>query len=270
MSKKAVVKQLVQENIGIGKVIVHKKPYEERNKWWITFQETENKPIQHKEFDDYLTAWLWFTDNGGHNIKTVAANDDFLIFTKNWGWSTLEELGHEIFGISLYGMIQTSESKTTITVPSDCGYSTLKNAAKLVDNWETADITSRSNKRTGMITRYFNSHTEFDNFQNWLFTSKEFKGLIFYIVFLKTKAKNECYWKRERAKDGTQRMQLFLKRINDKLYTDLTFREVLQAAGDMAGVECELLDHAPGSPRKSQQHCRYAIERGDINIALNA
>ena len=267
---KTNIQKLVEENVGVDKVIVHNKPYEDHNKWWITYQEAENKPVQKKAFDDYLTAWLWFTDNGGKNLKTVASDERFLTFNKEWDFKDFEELGHTVYGISMYGMIQVSESTTKITIPCDCGFSTLKNAVKLVEGWEIAEIKHRANKRTGAITRYFNSAQEFEYFKEWLFKSKELKNLIFYVQFIKTKsAHNECLWKRERAKDGTSRMQLSLEKINNKSYKDITFREVLNAAGDMAYTECEVLDHKSTTPN-TQKHCRYAIERGDIAIALDS
>ena len=172
------------------------------------------------------------------------------------------EKGHRVAEIRVVGIRNVRNSSIPITLPDGTGYEHLVGKKKKVQN-NQVNLVLRDNELCNM-TRVFTRHCELDTFIEFLQTNESLKNLTFHVDLLtleNEETKEVGRWERCRAKDGTNRMVLELKKINGKKYTEFMYSQILAYSDGMADAECRKIPKPKAKP-KDDTVCYFAAKDG--------
>jgi len=216
-----------------------------------------------KEVDEILIEF------GGKNHETVAAPN---LFMSLGGWvnEDLEQLGHRIEKVTISSESKTPASNEEICFPEDCGNTEIRNAQNVVKREANVTINRETGHTDGIGARTvsFSSPHEFENFVEFLLSHKKLKHLKFHVKRLTTLSvdtRKVCSWERQKAKDGTARMELMLVSLDGVPYEDCVHYELIEAADGMAAFECAKVTDTT-QKEQTKKACIRAVERGDVII----
>ena len=212
---------------------------------------------------DRNTAEKYHLQFGGKNPSTVSCPDEYTKLGE-WRADDIYNLGHKITEVTLLGMRTTRNTNIPITLPVESGYEYLIHKKK--KTIKNPQLSLRDNERMG-FTRVFKTNQEFDTLVDFLQKNELLKKLTFHIDRLVTEnidTNDVGKWRRCRAKDGTSRMILELKLLNDESYQNLMYANILSYADGMADAECKKIPKGK-SKIKEERVCYYAAKEGKFD-----
>lgn len=257
--------KVLEEFIGKNKVISLKITENKKKAWDYFYKEKIDGKWQNKkiELPTREEAEKFHMKFGGKNPSTVAAPYKFIKLS-DWNSDDIEKLGHKVSQITLHGFRQTRNKKVPIYLPDNCGHDYLIGKQRKQTNKNKLNLSLKDREECD-VTRCFKTKEEFDNFIEFLKSEPCLKELTWHIIKIHLEnedTKDVGHWSRCRAKDGTDRMILELKKINKKPYTEMLYMDILTYADGMADAECQKI------PKKSKLHeqtvCYFAAKSGKI------